>query len=181
MDCSVPSFPVLHFSPKFAQTLIHWVHDAIQPSRPLLPSFPPTLNLSQHQGLFEWVSSLHHVAKVLGFSFRISPSNEYSGLISFRIDWFDFPAVQEILKSLLQHHNSKAIIFWHSAFFMVQLSHLYMTPVKTYILAYIQANMFYQLEVEGSWLLRGKASFVALYKFISVILFFFLPSPLNWL
>ena len=65
------------------------------------------------------------------FSFSISPSNDYSGLISFRIDWFDLLVVQETLKSLLQHHNSKVSIFWHSAFFMVQLSHQYMTTGKT--------------------------------------------------
>ena len=65
--------------------------------------------------------------KYWSFSFNIHPSNEYSGLISFRIDWFDLFAIQETLKSLLHHHNLKASILWHSAFFMVQLSHLYMT------------------------------------------------------
>uniref|UniRef100_A0AC11EF45 Uncharacterized protein n=1 Tax=Ovis aries TaxID=9940 RepID=A0AC11EF45_SHEEP len=76
------------------------------------------------------VSSLHHVAKVLGFSFRISPSNEYSGLISFRIDWFDFPAVEGTLKSLLQHYSSKASVLRCLDFSMVQLSHLYVTTGK---------------------------------------------------
>ena len=94
---------------------VHWVGDAIQPSHSLMPSFPPALNLSQDQGLFQWVSSLHHVARVLGFSFRVSPSNEYSGLISCRIDWFDFPAVEGTLKSLLQHHSSKPSILWCTA------------------------------------------------------------------
>ena len=89
------------------------------------------LQSSQHQGLFQWVSSLQQVAKVLEFSFRISPSNEYSELISFRIDWFDLFAVQGILKSFLQHHSSKASILWSSAFFIVQLSHPYMTTGKT--------------------------------------------------
>ena len=87
--------------------------------------------LFQHQGIFQWVSSLHQEAKDWNFSFSISPFNEYSGLISFRIDWFDFLAVQGALNSLLQHHNSKASILWYSAFFMVQLSHLYMTTAKT--------------------------------------------------
>ena len=131
MDCSMPGFPVHHYLPEFAQTQIHWVDDAIQPSHPSPPASPPALNLSQHQGLFQWVGSLHQVVKYRSFSFSISPSNEYSGLISFRIDWFDFFAVQGILRSLLQHHNMKALVLLHSAFFMVQLSHLYMTTGKT--------------------------------------------------
>ena len=90
-----------------------------------------SFNLSQHQSLFKRVSSLHQVAKYWSFSFSISPSNEYSGLISFGIDWFDLLAVQETLKSLLQHHSSKASILRRSAFFMVQLSHPYMTIGKT--------------------------------------------------
>ena len=91
----------------------------------LCSPFPPAFNLSQHQGLFQWVSSSHQVAKVLSFSFSISPSNEYSGLISFRMDWLDLLAVQGTLKSLLQHHSSKASILHCSAFLMVQLSHPY--------------------------------------------------------
>ena len=71
--------------------------------------------------------------KYWSFSFSISPSNEYSGLFSFRIDWFDLPAAQGTLKSLLQHHSSKASIFWPPAFFMVQLSHPYMTTVMTWV------------------------------------------------
>ena len=85
-------------------THVHWIGDAIQPSHPLSPP-SPALNLSQHEGLFQWVSSSHQVAKYWSFSFSISPSNEYSGLISFRIDWFDLLAVQGTLKNLLQHHN----------------------------------------------------------------------------
>ena len=92
---------------------------------------PPALNLSQHQGLFKWVSSSHHVAKYWSFSFSISPSSAYSGLISFRMDWLDLLSVQGTLKSLLQHHSSKASILLHSAFFIVQLSHPYMTTGKT--------------------------------------------------
>ena len=115
----------------FIQTHVHWVSDAIQPSHPLSSPSPPAFNLSQHQGLFEWVDSLREVAKGLDISFSISHSNEHSGLISFRIDWSDLLAVQGTLKSLLQHHSSKASILWHSAFFMVQLSHPYMTTGKT--------------------------------------------------
>ena len=102
-DCSTPGFPFLHLLPELAQTHVCWVCDAIQPSHPLLFPCPPALNLSQHQGLFQWVGSLHQVDKVSEVSFSISPSNEYSGLISFRIDWFDLFAVQGTLKSLLQH------------------------------------------------------------------------------
>ena len=106
MDCSTPGFPVHHQLPQLAQTHVHWVGDTIQPSHHL-SSTSSAFSLSQHQGLFQWVHSLHQVAKVLELSFSISPSNEYSGLISFRIDWFDFLAVQGTLKSLFQHHSSK--------------------------------------------------------------------------
>ena len=131
MDCSTPGFPVHHQLPDLTQTHVHWVGDAIQPSHPLLSPFPPVFDLSQHQGLFQWVSSSHQVSKYWSFSFSISPSNEYSGLISFRIDWLNPLAVQGTLKSLLQHHSSKASILRHSAFFTVQLSHPYMTTGKT--------------------------------------------------
>ena len=92
---------------------------------------PLALNLPQHPALFQWVGSSHQVAKYWSFSFSISPSTEYSGLIPFRIDWFDLLAVQGTLKNLLQHHSSKASILWLSASFMVQLSHPYMTTGKT--------------------------------------------------
>ena len=115
MDCSMPGFPVLYYLSEFAQTHVHWVGDAIQPFHPLLPPSPLALNLSQHQGLFLWVSSWHQVTKVLELSFSISPFNEYSGLIFFfliffRIDSFDLLSGQGTLKSLLQHHSSKAYI-----------------------------------------------------------------------
>ena len=126
MDYSTPGFPVLHYHPEFAQTYIHQVSIAIQPSYPLLPPFPPALNLSQHQ-----------VAKVLDFSFSISPSNEYSGLISIRMDWFDLLAVQGTLKSFLHHLSSKASVLWYSAFFMVQLLHLYLATGKTHSFDYM--------------------------------------------
>ena len=96
----------------------------------LSPS-PLTFNLSQHQGLYQLVGSLHRWPKYWGSSFKISSSNEHPGLISFRMDWLDLLAVQGIRKSLLQHHSSKASILWHSAFFTIQLSHLYMTTGKT--------------------------------------------------
>ena len=103
------------------------------PSNHLILSVPspPAFNLSQHQGLFQWVSSSHQWPKYWSFSFSISSSNDYSGLISFRMDWFDLFATQGILKSLLQHHSSKASILWHWAFFIVQLSHPHMTTGKT--------------------------------------------------
>ena len=131
MDCSMPGLPVHHQLLEFSQTHVHWVGDAIQPSHPLSSPAPPTFSLSQHQGLFHWVRSLHQVAQILDFSFSISPSSEYSGLISFRMDWLDLLAVQGALKSLLQHHSSKASILLCSDFFIVQVSHSYMTTGKT--------------------------------------------------
>ena len=135
IDCSMPGFPVLHYLPEFAQIHVHWVGDAIQPSRPLSSPSPPAFNLSQHQGLFQWVSFSHHVAKY--WSFSISSSKEYSGLISLRIDWFDFLVVQGTLKSLLQHYSLKASILKHSAFYITQLSHPYMTTGKTIAFDYM--------------------------------------------
>ena len=102
-----------------AQTYVHWVGDAIQPSHPLSSCSPPAFNLSQRQGLFQWVTS---GGQSIGASFNFSPSNEYSGLISFRIDWFDLLALQGTLKSILQHHSSKAsVLLQCSTFLMVQL------------------------------------------------------------
>ena len=99
MDCNTTGLPVCHQLPEFTQTHVHWVGDAIQPSHPLSSTSPPAFNLSQHQGLFKWVSSSHQVAKYWSFSFSISPSNEYSGLISFRMDWLDLLAVQGNLET----------------------------------------------------------------------------------
>ena len=128
MDCSTPGLPVYHQLPELAQTHIHQVSDAIQPSHPL-SSLSPALNLSQHQCLFQ-CQFFASGGQSWSFNFSISPSNEYSGLISFRIDWLDLLAVQGTLKRLLQHHSSKASILWHAALFMVQLSHPYMTTGK---------------------------------------------------
>ena len=107
------------------------IDDAIQPSHPLSTLSPFALNLSQHQCLLQWVSSLHQALKYQSFSLSISLSNEYSELIFFRIHWFDFLDVKGILKSFLQHHCLKASILQYSAFFMVQLLHPYMTSGKT--------------------------------------------------
>ena len=109
-------------------SLSWWCHPTTSSS--MLPS-PPAFKLSQHQGLFQWVNSASASQKYWSFSFSNSPFNKYSGLIYFRTDWFDLLVVQGTLKSLLQHHSLKASILWPSAFFMVQLSHPYMTPAKT--------------------------------------------------
>ena len=109
-DCSTPGFLVYHQLPELAQTHIH----SVMPSNHLIlchPLSPPAFNLSQHQGVFQWVSSSHQVAKVLEFQLQHQSSNEHSGLISFRMDWLDLLAVQGTLKSLLQHHSSKASNF----------------------------------------------------------------------
>ena len=131
MDCSPPGFPVHHKLPELTQTHVHWVGDSIQASHPPSSSSPPTFNLSQHQGLFSESVLCIRLSKYCTFSFSISSFNEYSGLISFRMDWLDLLAVQGTLKSLLQHHSSKASILWRSAFFTVQLSHPYMTTRET--------------------------------------------------
>ena len=123
MDCSMPGFLVLPSLLEFAQTHVHWGNDAIKASHPLSLPSPPAFSLSQHQGLFQWVSSLHQVVLCIrSLSFSISPSNEYSGLISFRIDWINILASQRTLRSLLQYHNLKASNLWCSIFFMVQVS-----------------------------------------------------------
>ena len=131
MDCSTPGFPILHYLPELAQTHVHWVDDAIQPSYLLSPLL---LLLSSFPSIrvFSSESALHiRWPKCWSFSFNISPSNEHPGLISFRMDWLDLLSVQGTLKSLLQHHSSKASILLCSAFFIVQLSHPYMTSGKT--------------------------------------------------
>jgi len=130
MDCGMPGFPVYHQLLELAQTHVHWASDAIQPSHPLSSPSPPSIFPSIR--VFSNESVLHiRWPKYWTSSFTISPSNEYSGLISFRMDWLDLLAVQGTLKSLLQHHSSKASILLHSAFFIVQLSHPYMTTGKT--------------------------------------------------
>ena len=129
MDCSMPVIPVLHHLPEFSQTHVCWIDDAIQPSHPQSPTYPPALNLSQHQGLFKWVSSLHKVAKVLELQhqslqwmFRIDFPSGLTGLISLQ-----FKGLSRVFSSI----NSKASILQHSVFFIVQLSHPYRTTGKT--------------------------------------------------
>ena len=131
MNCSTPGLSVYHQLLEFTQTHVHWVGDAIQQSHPLSSPSPPTFYLFQHQGLFQWVSSLHQVAKVLEFQLQHQSSNENPGLICFTMDLLDLLAVQGTLKSLLQHHSSEASILWCLAFFIDQLSHPYMTTGKT--------------------------------------------------
>ena len=130
MDCSTLGLPVHHQHPESTQTHVHWVGDAIQPLHPLSSPSSPALNLSQHQGLFKWLNSLHQVAKVLEFQlqhqfFQWTPRTDLlqNGLVGS-------PCIQGTLKSLLQHHTSKPSILQHSAFFTVQLSHPYMTSGK---------------------------------------------------
>ena len=114
MDGAISGLPVLHHLPDFAQVHVHWVGDAIQPSYPLLQSSRSAFSHSQHQQFFPNEFTLHiRWPKYWSFSFSISPSNEYSGLVSFKTEWFDLLAVQETLKSLFQHHSSKASILWH--------------------------------------------------------------------
>ena len=119
MDCSTPGFPVHHQLPDLAQIHVHWVSDAIQPSHPfhpllLPPSEFPSIRVFSNESVLciRWLKY---------YSFSISPSNEYSGLISFRLDWLDLLALQGTLKNILQYHSSKASVLWYSAFFMDQL------------------------------------------------------------
>ena len=134
MDCSTPGFPVHHKLPETTQTHVYRIGDAIQPSHPccpllLLPSMFPSIRVFSNELVLciRWPN-------YWSFSFSISPSNEHPGLISFRIDWLDLLAGQGTLKSLLQHHSSKESLLQHSAFFIVQLSHPYMTTGKAIVL-----------------------------------------------
>ena len=129
IDCSVPGFFVPHYLPEIAQSHVHWVSDAIQPFHPLLPP-SPDLNLFQHQGLFQWLSFSHQVAKVLGLQLQHYSFQWIFKVESFRIDCFDLLSVWGILKNLLQYNSSKASILQCSAFFMVQFSHSNMTIGK---------------------------------------------------
>ena len=131
MDCSKAAFPVHYQLPELTQIHVHWVGDAIPSSHPLcplllLPSIFPRIRIFSNE-------SVRHIRwpKYWNFSFSISPSNEYSGLIFFGIDWFDLLAAQGTLKSLLQHHSSKASILQCSDFFIVLISYPYMTTGKT--------------------------------------------------
>ena len=131
-DCRTPGLPAHHQLLEFAQTHVHWVGDAIQPSHPLSSPSPP-FNLSQHQGLFQWVSS-HQVVKDLEFQLQHQSFQSIFRADSFRMGWLDLLAVQGTLESLLQLHSSKAPVLQPSAFFIVQLSHPYMTTGETIVL-----------------------------------------------
>jgi len=124
MDCSIPGFPVFHYLPEFAQTCVHWVDDAIQPSHPLSSPSPPGFNLFPVSGSFPVSQFFASCGQSIGASVSAS-------VLPMNIQGWFFLAVQGTLKSLLQHHISKASILWCSAFFMVQLSHVYMTTGKT--------------------------------------------------
>ena len=144
MDCRMPGLPVHHQLPVFTQTHVHRVSDAIHPSHPLSFPSPPAFNLSQHQGLFKWVSSSPQVAKVLEFQLQHQSFNEYL-MISFWMDWLDLLAVQGTLKSLLQHHNSKASILQCSAFFIVTY-YTYCIVLFNQILVDLVVNFFTRKE-----------------------------------
>ena len=156
MNRSRPGLPVHHQLPKFTQTQVYWVGDAIQPSHPLSPLLLPPLIFPS----IRVFSNRNRWPKYGSFSFCISPSNEYWGLISFRINWLDFLAVRGTLKSLHQHHSSKASILQHSAFFIVQLSCPYMTTRKTIVLT--------------RWTFVGKVMFL-LFNMLSKLVINFLP------
>ena len=131
MNCSTPGLPVHHQLPESTETHVYRVGDAIQPSHPMSSPSPPT-PIPPSIRVFSSESTLRmRWPEYWSFSFSISPFNEHPGLISFRMDWLDLLAVQGTLKSLLQHHSSKASILQPSAFFVVQLSHPYMTTGKT--------------------------------------------------
>ena len=170
MGCSTPGFPVHHQLPEFTQTHVHQVGDAIQPSHPLSSPSPPAPNPSSIRVFSNESTLCMRWPQYWSFSFNISPSNEHPGLISFRMDWLDLLAVQGTLKSLLQHHSSKASILQHSAFFIVQLSHPYMTTGKTIALT--------------RWTFVGKVMSL-LFNVLSRLIITFLPRSkrllISWL
>ena len=168
----MPGLPVHHKLLEFTQTHVHWVGDAIQPSHPLLSPSPPTFNLSQHQVFSS--DSVLWIRWPQYWSFSISPSNEYSGLISFRLDWMGLVAGQGTplrrLPESSQYHNSKASILWCSAFFIVQLSHPYMTTGKTIALT--------------RWIFVGKVMPLLLNKLSRLVINFLARSKcllISWL
>ena len=167
MDYNMPGFLVLHRHPEITQTHIHWVSDAIQPSHPLfplllLPSIFPNIRVFSNELALhiKWPKYWR-----FSFSFSISPFNDYSGLISFRMDWLDLLAVPGTLRSLLQYHGSKASILRCSVFFMVQLSHAYMTTGKTIALtgwtfaSKIMSLPFNMLSILSQLFFRGASIF----------------------
>ena len=132
INCSTPSFPVFHYLLELAQTYVHWIYDAIQPSHSVSSPFSSCPQPFPESGSVPMSQFFLTGGQSIGsFSFSISPSNEYSGLLSFMIDWLDLLAVQGTLKSLHQHHRSKVSILWSPVFLMAQFSHPYMTTGKT--------------------------------------------------
>ena len=170
MDYSMPGFPVHHQLPELTQTHVHWVSDYIQSSHPLSSPSPPASIFLNIRVFWNESALCIRWPKYWSFSFSISPSNEYSGLISFRIHWLDLLAVQGILKSVLQHHSWKASILQCSAFFTVQLSHPSMTTGKTITLT--------------RWTLVGKVMSL-LFNMLSRLIRAFLPRSkcllISWL
>ena len=154
MNCSTPGLPVHHQLPEFTQTHVHRVSDVIQPSHPLSSPSPPAPTPPSIR-VFSNESTLRlRWPKYWSFSFSIIPSKEYPGLFTFRMVWLDLLAVQGTLKSLLQHHSSKASILQRPAFFTVQLSHPYMTTGKTIALTrrtFVGKVMFLLLNKAASW------------------------------
>ena len=148
MDCSTPGLPVHHHLPGLAQTHVHWVSDAIQPSHPLSSPFPTAFYLSQHQSLFQWVSSLHQVAKVRTLSFSIIPSNEYSGLISF----LRLPSLV-FLKSIGLYRVFSNTTIWKHQFFSAQPlwanSHIHTWQPKNHSFDYM--DLCQQSNVSAFW------------------------------
>ena len=175
MNHSKPGLPVHYQLLESTQTHVHRVGDVIQPSHSL-SSPSPGLNVSQHQGLFQWVSSSHQVAKVLEFQLQHQSFQWTLRLISFRMDWLHLLAVQQTFKSLLQQHSSKASILLCSAFFIVQLSHPHMTTGKTISLSRwsfvdkVMSLLFYMLSrLVTTSLSRSKRLLIS-----------WLQSPLRW-
>ena len=171
MNCSTPGFPVHHQLLESTQTHVHCIGDVIQSSHPLLSPSPPAFNLSQpFPRAFPMSWFFASSGQILELQLSISPSNEYSGLISFRMDWFDLLAFQGTLKSLLQHHSSKASILWYSAFFIAQFSHPYMTTGKARALT--------------RWTFAGKVISL-LFNMLSMLVIAFLPRSkhlfISWL
>ena len=170
MESSTPGLPVHRQLLEFTQTHVHWISDAIQPYHFLSSAAPLAFSLSQHQGLFQWVSSLHHMAKVLEFQLQHQSFQWIFRTDSFRMDFLKLFAVQWTLKSLLQHYSSKASILWRSAFFIFQLSHPYRTTGKTTALT--------------RWTFVGKVMFL-LFNMLPMLVIAFLPRNkcllISWL
>ena len=167
MECSTPGFPVLHCLPEVAQTHVHWLSDVIQPSYLLSSPSPPALNLSQHQGLFKWVSSSHQVAKVLELQLQ-HQSFQWIFRVDFLYDWL----VWSPCCPRLQHHNLKASVLRCSAFFTVQLLHPHMTTGKV-----IALTLWTFVGKVISLLLNTLSRFVVAIKRSKCLLILWLQSP----